>query len=241
LLLDHVTLSFRRGEIVGIYGLLGAGRSELFECLMGRYRRMSGSVRLMGRNLAGRSIAERIELGLVLVPEDRQRDGIVPGLSVLTNLTLASLKRFLRLFAIDRKRERGAVDEIIDTLSIKVSSPDVEIAALSGGNQQKVVIGRGLLTGPQVILCDEPTRGIDVGAKAEVFRTLRRLAEEGLAVVFTTSDLKEVMGAADRVLVMSRGRITGDFRRAEVSEAIVVEASTARSRDGARLTAAAVA
>jgi len=195
----------------------------------------------MGRDLAGLSIAERIERGLVLIPEDRQRDGIVPGLSVLTNLTLASLKRFLRLFAIDRKRERNAVDEIIDTLSIKVSSPDVEIAALSGGNQQKVVIGRGLLTGPRVILCDEPTRGIDVGAKAEVFRTLRRLADDGLAVVFTTSDLKEVMGAADRILVMSHGCITGDFRRAEASEALVVEASTARSRDGTRSTSGATA
>ena len=241
LTLDHVTLSFRRGEIVGIYGLLGAGRSELFECLMGRYRRMGGTVRLMGRDLAGLSIAERIERGLVLVPEDRQRDGIVPGLSVLSNLTLASLGRFLRLFAIDRKKERRAVDEIIDTLSIKVSSPDVEVAALSGGNQQKVVIGRSLLTGPQAILCDEPTRGIDVGAKAEVFRTLRRLADDGLAVVFTTSDLKEVMGAADRILVMSHGCITGDFRRAEASEALVVEASTARSRNGTRSTSGATA
>jgi erythritol transport system ATP-binding protein len=236
LTLDHVSLSIRRGEIVGIYGLLGAGRSELFECLMGRYRRMNGVIRLMGRDLRGLSIARRIELGLVLVPEDRQRDGIVPGLSVITNLTLASLKRFLRAFIIDTARERSAANEIIDTLSVKVSSPDVEVAALSGGNQQKVVIGKSLLTGPQVILCDEPTRGIDVGAKAEVFRTLRRLADDGLGVVFTTSDLKEVMGAADRILVMSHGRITGDFTRAEATEALVVEASTAGMHRGDRTT-----
>jgi len=160
------------------------------------------------------------------VPEDRQRDGIVAMLPVSENLTMASLRKFLRFFRIDRNREAKAVGRMIETLAIKVSSPDVQVSALSGGNQQKVVIGKGLLTEPKVILLDEPTRGIDVGAKAEVFRTMWDLVERGLGVAFATSDLKEAMTAADRIIVMSAGRITGDFARAEATEALVVAAST---------------
>jgi erythritol transport system ATP-binding protein len=224
--LDHVSLAIRVGEIVAIYGLLGAGRSELFECLMGIASPTGGRIVLAGRDLVGASVAERIKRGLVLVPEDRQRDGIVAMLPVSENLTMASLRKFLRFFRIDRNREAKAVGRMIETLAIKVSSPDVQVSALSGGNQQKVVIGKGLLTEPKVILLDEPTRGIDVGAKAEVFRTMWDLVERGLGVAFATSDLKEAMTAADRIIVMSAGRITGDFAQAEATEALVVAAST---------------
>ena len=148
-------------------------------------------------------------------------------LSVRQNLTLASLWRFVRGIAMDGARETGAVGRTIRDLLIKVSSPDVEVTALSGGNQQKVVIGKALMTKPKALLLDEPGRGIDVGAKAEVFRTMHAFAEAGLGVIFATSDLKEVMTVATRIVVMAAGRITGDFSRADATEAGLVAASNA--------------
>jgi erythritol transport system ATP-binding protein len=230
---DHVSLSVAAGEVVGIYGLLGAGRSELFECLMGLQPMMKGAIKLDGKPVDAQPISARIRAGLALVPEDRQREGLVQSLSVGKNLTLASLWRFLRGLSIAERREREAISGIIKSLWIKVSSPEVEVTALSGGNQQKVVIGKTLLTRPKVLLLDEPSRGIDIGAKMEVFRTMRKLAEDGLAVLFSTSDLMEVMAVADRILVMSNGKLTGDFKRAEATEAALVAASTRNLRRGA--------
>ena len=222
---DGVSLTVHAGEVVGLYGLMGAGRSELFECLMGLQTDSTGSVRLAGASLDGQTTAERIRNGLALVPEDRQHAGLIQPLSVAQNATLSSLWRYVRGLALDGARERSAVKNIIADLGIKVSSPDIEITALSGGNQQKVVIGKGLLTGAKAILLDEPGRGIDVGAKAEVFRTMRRLGADGLAVLFATSDLHEVMSVADRIMVMAGGRITGDFPRAQATEEALVRAS----------------
>jgi erythritol transport system ATP-binding protein len=224
-LVDHVTLTVRAGEVVCLYGLLGAGRSELFECLMGMHPMSTGRVELSGEDLAGKSIATRIRHGLVLAPEDRQREGLVQTMSVRENLTLASLRRFAKFLSIRGARERAETRGMIQRLTIKVSSPEIEVTALSGGNQQKVVIGKGLMTEPQVILLDEPTRGVDVGARAEIFRVIRRLAQEGLGVLFSTSDLKEALGYADRIVVMSRGRISADFTRAEANENAVIAAS----------------
>ena len=226
-LVDHVNLTVEAGEIVCLYGLLGAGRSELFECLMGLHAQAQGEVLVGGVNLAGASVSRRIGRGLVLVPEDRQRDGLVQTLSVRANLTLASLRRFTRFFTLNRTREDSESRDMIRRMTIKVSAPEIEVTALSGGNQQKVVIGKGLMTGPSVILLDEPTRGVDVGAKAEIFRVMRGLADDGLGIVFSTSDLKEALGYADRIVAMSRGRITGQFSRAEASESALIEASTA--------------
>ncbi len=224
-LVDRVSLDLQAGEVVCIYGLLGAGRSELFECLMGLQPASSGRVELDGKDLSGETIGSRVHHGLVLVPEDRQRDGLVQAMSVRANLTLASLRRFVRFFSIRDAPERAEARRMIGRLTIKVSSPEVEVTALSGGNQQKVVIGKGLLTEPHVILLDEPTRGVDVGAKAEIFRVMRRLARDGLGILFSTSDLKEALGYADRVVVMSSGRISGDFARSEATETGVIEAS----------------
>jgi erythritol transport system ATP-binding protein len=226
-LVDHVSLSIDAGEIVCLYGLLGAGRSELFECLMGLQPQALGEMTLGGKNLAGASIAARISHGLVLVPEDRQREGLIQTLSVRANLTLASLKKFTRFFSVNSAREQSGARDMIKRMTIKVSSPEIEVTALSGGNQQKVVIGKGLMTGPLVILLDEPTRGVDVGAKAEIFRVMRGLADEGLGIVFSTSDLKEALGYADRIVVMSRGQVTGHFSRADATETALIEASTA--------------
>jgi erythritol transport system ATP-binding protein len=226
-LVDHVSLTLRAGEIVGLYGLMGAGRSELFECLMGLHPNSIGRIRVDGERLDRASVARRIQRGIALVPEDRQREGLVQALSVKDNLTLASIGRFAKFFNLDLAREAAAAREMIRRMTIKVSSPDVEVTALSGGNQQKVVIGKALMTEPRVILLDEPSRGVDVGAKMEIFRAMRRLSDQGLAILFATSDLKEVLGLSDRIIVMSKGRITGEFLRGEASEAALIEASAA--------------
>ncbi len=226
-LVDDVSFNVRAGEIVGIYGLMGAGRTELFECLLGSQRNYLGKLWLDSKPLPTRlPTAERIRMGMSLVPEDRKRAGIFPVSSVASNLTIASLwRRLSHRTVISEQAEREAVSTTVGNLAIKISSPEVAISALSGGNQQKVVIGRSLLTNPRLLLLDEPSRGIDVGAKAEVFRMMVKLSEQGIAVVFSTSDLKEIMAVADRILVMSGGKLTADLPRAEAEEAALVKAS----------------
>ena len=224
---NDVTFNIHAGEIVGIYGLMGAGRTELFECLLGTERNYLGKLWLDSKPVPQRlTTADRIRMGMSLVPEDRKRTGIFPISSVATNLTIASLwRRLQRGFAIARKDEEAVVASTIGNLSIKVSSPEVEIQALSGGNQQKVVIGRSLLTNPKILFLDEPTRGIDVGAKADVFRMMVQLSQQGIAVVFSTSDLKEIMAVSDRILVMSGGKLTADIARDRAEESALVTAS----------------
>lgn len=224
---NDVSFQVHAGEIVGIYGLMGAGRTELFECMLGTERNYLGKLWLDSKPVPQRlTTAERIRMGMSLVPEDRKRTGIFPGSSVASNLTIASLwRRLQRGFTISQKDEQAVVASTIGNLSIKVSSPEVEIQALSGGNQQKVVIGRSLLTNPKVLFLDEPTRGIDVGAKADVFRMMVQLSQQGIAVVFSTSDLKEIMAVSDRILVMSGGKLTADIVRDRAEESALVTAS----------------
>lgn len=224
---NDVSFTVRAGEIVGIYGLMGAGRTELFECLLGTEKNYLGKIWLGDLPIAtGMSTANRIRLGMSLVPEDRKKSGIFPASSVAINLTIASLWRRLQHgFSIMRRQEEQVVASTIGNLSIKVSSPDVEIQALSGGNQQKVVIGRSLLTNPKLLLLDEPTRGIDVGAKADVFEMMVALSDQGIGVLFSTSDLKEIMAVSDRILVMSNGRLTANVERQSAQESALVSAS----------------
>ncbi len=222
---DHVSFALRRGEILGIYGLMGAGRSELLECLAGLRPEASGRVWLEGQEIKAKDVKERIDLGVSLIPEDRQREGLVQTMSVADNMLLASLKKYLSGFLLSKKKEAVHVERLIDELSLKVANPQQIITSLSGGNQQKVVVAKGLLTNPKILLMDEPTRGIDVGAKSEIFEIMGRLAEQGLGVVFVSSELLEVLGMADRILVMSKGKITGEFSRAEATEEALVSAS----------------
>lgn len=227
LAVDHVSLSVRKGEILGIYGLMGAGRSELFECIIGRHSHSKGRIYIDGQELLARDPTGRIAHGIALIPEDRQREGLVQCLSIAENLSLASLGQFVRYgFHIDRALESEAIASAIRSLSIKARNPAFEVTSMSGGNQQKVVIGKALMTGPKVLLMDEPSRGIDVGAKADVFRTMRKLAGEGLAILFSTSDLDEVMALSDRIAVMSSGRLVCVMDRADASEDIIVKASS---------------
>lgn len=225
LAVDHVSLSVRSGEILGIYGLMGAGRSEFFECVMGRHLHSTGRIFIDGREVRERDTTRRIRRGLALIPEDRQREGLVQVLSIASNLTLASLDKFTRFFHIRSDAEKSAIRETIRDLSIKAPNPDFEVTSMSGGNQQKVVIGKALMTGPKVLLMDEPSRGIDVGAKADVFRTMRRLASDGLAILFSTSDLEEVMALSDRIAVLSNGQLVAVFDRSDASEDAIIAAS----------------
>ncbi len=224
---NDVCFKVHAGEIVGIYGLMGAGRTELFECMLGTERNYLGKLWLDSKPVPQRlTPADRIRMGMSLVPEDRKRTGIFPISSVANNLTIASLWRRLRRgLTIANNEEEAVVASTIGNLSIKVSSPEVEIQALSGGNQQKVVIGRSLLTNPKVLFLDEPTRGIDIGAKADVFRMMVQLSSQGIAVVFSTSDLKEIMAVSDRILVMSGGKLTADIVRERAEESALVSAS----------------
>ncbi|MCK3658208.1 sugar ABC transporter ATP-binding protein [Pasteurellaceae bacterium Pebbles2] len=223
---NDVSFSLKAGEIVGIYGLMGAGRTELFECLLGQSE-YSGRFSLNGIIINERiSTTNRIKMGLGLVPEDRKHSGIFPITSVGNNLTVSSLwKRLKKHIVISQEDEAKAIQSTIKELSIKVSSPEVEIQALSGGNQQKVVIGRSLLTEPKVLLLDEPTRGIDIGAKADVFEMMVKLSQQGIGILFSTSDLKEIMAVSDRILVMSNGKLTANVKRSETNEASLVLAS----------------
>ena len=222
---DHLNLTLCKGEILGIYGLMGAGRSELFECLMGMQKEAKGKVFLEGKDVTVGTVDDHIRAGLALIPEDRQRDGLVQVLDVSDNMTLSSLWKFIKWFHIQRDKLKAAVLAMIGDLSIKVTSPQVIISSLSGGNQQKVIIGKALLTEPKVLLMDEPTRGIDVGAKSDVFAIMNELAARGLGIIFVTSELKEIMAVSDRILVMSNGKITGEYPREQATEELIVAAS----------------
>jgi erythritol transport system ATP-binding protein len=222
---DHVNFTLHTGEILGIYGLMGAGRTELFECLTGLHPESFGSVYLNNRLVSSNEIGERIEQGMVLIPEDRQREGLVPTLSVTDNMTLASLRKYTSRGILSFKEEVANAIRMIKELSIKVANPQQPITALSGGNQQKVVVGKGLLTSPKVFIMDEPTRGIDVAAKSDMFQIMNNLASQGYGVLFATSELKEILAMADRILVMSKGKITGEFIQADATEEALVTAS----------------
>ncbi len=223
--LDHVSLSVHRGEILGLYGLMGAGRSELFECLAGIRDDFTGEIWLEGSQVRSPSIQKRIQMGLTLVPEDRQRDGLVQSMSVANNMLLSSLKKYLNVFYLSRKKEKETVVQSVKDLAVKVADPNHLITSLSGGNQQKVVVAKSLLTNPKVLLLDEPSRGIDVAAKSEIFEIMNQLANQGFAIIFASSELKEIIAVADRILVLSKGAITGEFAYGEGTEEALVAAS----------------
>ena len=227
--LENVSFSLRAGEIVAIYGLMGSGRTELLECLMGLHPAAAGTIFLRGKPLGNSTVSERIERGITLVPEDRQRLGLVQQLSVGKNLTLASLRRYLTFFWLSDRREQQATQAVVRDLAIKTRNVEQPVTALSGGNQQKVVLAKSLLAKPDVLLLDEPIRGIDVGAKAEIFQIVNRLSEQGLAILFVSSELPEVLAVPDRILVLAKGHITGEFEHADVTEEKLVQAASSLS------------
>jgi erythritol transport system ATP-binding protein len=232
LAVNGLSLDVREGEIVGVYGLMGSGRTELLETLAGRLRPASGEILLAGTSLGESVIRERIARGVVLVPEDRQRDGLVQAMSVGQNLSLAALGTFVRGLFVSEPRERAAVARTIADVTVKTSGAQAAIGSLSGGNQQKVIIGKALLTGPRVLLLDEPSRGVDVGAKADIFELMAAQARRGLAVLFTTSDAEEALHIPDRLLVLARGTLVGEFRRGELTREELMRVSDGGTQDG---------
>ena len=222
---DDVSLTVRAGEVVGIYGLMGAGRTELVECLMGVRQASAGEVRIRGEIEPEATVRARLAAGLALVPEDRQRDGLVQTMSVRDNILLATISRFTRGGLLSGGAETRTADAKVRELAIKSPGLAAAVTALSGGNQQKVVLARALLTEPVVLLLDEPTRGIDVGAKAQIAALMAELAAQGYGVLFISSELAEVIAMADRVLVMARGRVTAEFTSSTVTEEALVAAS----------------
>jgi len=222
---DDVSLSIRAGEIVGLYGLMGAGRSELLECIMAQHPLSTGDYFVDGNSVGNASVGERIRRGIALIPEDRKRDGLIQIMAIRENITLSALGRFAKFFNLNLRDEADTADEYVKRLTIKIANAENPVSSLSGGNQQKVVIGKALMTDPKVLLMDEPSRGIDIGAKAEIFRTMRELASSGLGILFVTSDIDEVLALSDRVLVMADGRITKEFP-ANPGAADVISAAT---------------
>ena len=226
-LLDDVSIYLKKGEVLGIYGLLGAGRSELFECLMGMRPEHTGEVFYQGKPMKIGDIADQLKAGFALVPEDRQRQGLVQSLDICKNASLASLTDFLTGFLMNYPAEEKAVDEQIRDLHIKVADKHLPILSLSGGNQQKVVIAKGLMTKPTVLLMDEPSRGIDIGAKTEVFEIIHEFSERGLSIIVISSELKEIMAIADRIYVLSNGKCTAELSGGDITEDNLVRASYA--------------
>jgi ABC-type sugar transport system ATPase subunit len=233
--LKDVGFTLRRGEILGIAGLMGAGRTELLECLFGASTPSpQGTILLEGRPVRIRHPAEAMRAGLALVTEDRKRLGLFANLSVGHNITLCTLDAVARLGLLRPGRERRVARETIDRLGVKTTGPDAPVTSLSGGNQQKVIIGRWLLTRPKVLLLDDPTRGVDVGGKAELYRLMDRLCREGLGIIVTSSELPELLTLCDRILVLCEGRLTGQLSRGEATEHRIMELATARAVEGAR-------
>ncbi|MGK9231778.1 sugar ABC transporter ATP-binding protein [Inquilinus limosus] len=227
--LHGVSLAVRRGEILGIAGLVGAGRTELARAIFGADARAGGRILIEDRPVEIRSPADAIRHGIGLVPEDRKQQALFLSLAIRSNLAIAALGKLAGLFGyVPDSRERGLVEEYRRALGIRMAGPEQPIANLSGGNQQKVVLARWLALRPKVLIVDEPTRGIDVAAKAEVHQLLGRLAQEGIAVIAISSELPEVLAISDRIVAMCEGRITGEVGRAEADEETLMRLMTPR-------------
>jgi erythritol transport system ATP-binding protein len=209
-----VSFSVGEGEILGVYGLLGAGRTELVEALAGLRPIASGVVAVRGQKVRNGSVRDALRSGMVLMPEDRQRDGLFPELSIRENVVMAAETGHILSRAEESKRVRKLAAE----LQIVAKDIELPVTTLSGGNQQKVLLARCLMCSPSVLLMDEPTRGVDVGAKAEIYGILRELAARGLSIVFTSSEIEETQALAHRALVLCQGRISAEFSRDQLSD-----------------------
>jgi ribose transport system ATP-binding protein len=222
--LDGVSLSIRPGEIVGLAGLLGSGRSETARAIFGADPLDSGTITVDGAPLHLRSPRDAVEHKIGFSPEDRKTDGVIPQLSVRENITLALLPHLRRHGIVDRTRQAEIVDRFITAIGVKCSSPDQPIRELSGGNQQKVLLARWLCTNPKLLIVDEPTRGIDVGAKRDIQVLVRQLADEGLAVLLISSELQEIIADSNRVVTLRDGRSVAELTGDQITEDALMHA-----------------
>ncbi|GGA44269.1 xylose ABC transporter ATP-binding protein [Paenibacillus physcomitrellae] len=222
-----VNFELRKGEILGIAGLMGAGRTELVSSLFGAYPgRSSGEVRIDGKPAKIRSVADAIKSGIALVSEDRKRQGLVMGMDVKTNTTLATMRKVSKMGVINVNEEIKWGLQYVQDLKTKTASLETLVGTLSGGNQQKVVIGKWLMSDPKILIMDEPTRGIDVGAKYEIYHLMNRLVAQGVAIIMISSELPEVLGMSDRILVMSEGEFVREFDWREATQENIMQAAT---------------
>ncbi len=232
--LKEISFSVRAGEIIGLAGLVGAGRTELARAVFGADPVDTGTVTLMGKAVQIGNPAQAVSLGIGLIPEDRKQHGILGLLSIRENISFASIKNFLSGLFINQKKERAAVESMKETLRIKTPSVEDPLLSLSGGNQQKVVLAKTLLTGSKVIFFDEPTRGIDVGAKQEIYKLVLNLAEEGKAIIMISSEMPELLGMSDRILVMSEGRLIKELPREEFDQETILHYASIEDEEASR-------
>jgi ribose transport system ATP-binding protein len=218
----QIDLEVRAGEVVGVAGLVGAGRSELLEAIFGVTPALRGTV----QGVLPQSPMEAMKLGLAFVPEDRKGKGLILEFTVEANTSLAGLRSEARRGWLDRRKEKELCGEMTEALSIKTPGPWQKARFLSGGNQQKIVIAKWLALSPKVLLLDEPTRGVDIGAKQEIYQLMEKLTRQGMAILFVSSELDEIMGMADRVMVMREGRMTGELAHEEFSEEAIMQLAT---------------
>ena len=225
--LSNISLDLHAGEILGVAGLMGAGRTELLETIFGAVEpTWTGTIAVAGKPVRFRHPREACAARIAMVTEDRKRLGLFPDLDVAGNISLCSLTDTLVRGFVNRGREESLVAAPIRDTGVKTTGPHASIMGLSGGNQQKCIIGRWLLTKPHILLLDDPTRGIDVGAKAELYRLINQLCREGMGVILTSSELPELLALADRIIVLAEGRLTAEFERAEATEQNIMEAAT---------------
>jgi ribose transport system ATP-binding protein len=229
-MLHDISFTVHAGEIVGISGLVGSGRTELAYHLYGLMKPDAGTVKIDGKEVSITSTSQAIAYGVGLVPEDRKEMGLFLEMSVQDNATMSSLNDFIRFGLIDSRAERKKVGDYIKSFHIKTSDPDKKVTYLSGGNQQKVALARATSTLPTLLILDEPTRGVDVGAKSEIYKLMYQLASQGVGIIVISSELPEVMGVSDRVLVMRSGSIVGDIPRAEVNSEVIMEYATGQRK-----------
>ena len=221
-----VSLKVRRGEIVGMAGLVGAGRSEVASAIFGAAPAMLGTIKVKGEKVHIHSVADALDIGIAMVPEDRARTGLVLPMATSTNMTFAILKKLSKGGFVNTRQEKKYFDQYVDYLQIKVRDGEQTVKELSGGNQQKVVLAKWLMTEPDILILDEPTRGIDVGAKAEVYKLISELARQGKAILMISSEMQEVLQLSDRVYVMCEGRVTAELSRDELSGPAIMTAAT---------------
>lgn len=222
-IVEDVSFSLRKGEILGIAGLVGAGRSELVGGIYGKYPRRSGRIFLDGQEIHIRTPEDALRHGIALLTEDRRADGIISDLSIRDNIVLASLKRFCKYGVMNDRSQNEETGKIFDRLNIKANSISVPAFSLSGGNQQKMVIGKWLMRDPRIIIMDEPTRGVDVGAKREIYMIMTDLVKRGVSIVIISSELPEIVSMADRVLVIAGGKITGTLEKEDISQKAIMQ------------------
>jgi ribose transport system ATP-binding protein len=224
--LKDISFDLESGEILGVAGLVGAGRTETVRAIFGADTLESGELFLKGEKVTIKKPADAIERGIALIPEDRKRQGLHLELPIRQNMTLIELKALSKSLFVSKKKENELIDKYIKLLSIKLASPELTASSLSGGNQQKLVLTKWLATNADVLIFDEPTRGIDVGAKSEIYDLMNDLREQGKGIIMISSELPEVIGMCDRVIVMHEGKIAGELSSEELSEVNVMELAT---------------